>query len=371
MGIFSNFFKSNSLPEDEIQESENVMRKLREKRQEATHEWVASIQDPGSLLPPSYTKIAIPPKPTIEDVDQREAEDSFVYTPPVEAMYTPFDDDDTLGGLARAKNISASDWVSRMFEEFERQGNSFNSSAQGTNLVVSIHPPQYTEELVSGGVYGQDTKVRFFKGYVSTTYWGMLLHGHHDKIDVYIVPAEAILQLTLSDISQSGFSPFLTIDSQVKNGEIEWHVGGDTIAFAAIANLAKELIADLIKVASGKIKNDELFAEHKGGLKLDQGVAQNLSQVMRTIKDDGPVAAVATAVKPAQADPVQNLAAFNAGNRFADAIAQDLAAISRLTEIGSGTDEAMVDQLRDMSTAMRTIHGQVTSFVAQYRPKKG
>jgi len=371
MGIFSNFFKSNSVPEDEIQESENVMRKLREKRQEATHEWVASIQDPGSLLPPSYTKIKIPPKPTIEDVDQREAEDSFVYTPPVEAMYTPFDDDDTLGGLARAKNTSASDWVSRMFEEFERQGNVFNSSAQGTNLVVSIHPPQYTEEVVSGGVYGQDTKVRFFKGYVSTSFWGMLLHGHHDKIDVYIVPAEAILQLTLSDISQSGFSPYLTIDSQVKNGEIDWHVGGGSISFSAIPNLAKELLADLIKVASGKIKGDELFAEHSGGLKLDQGAAQNLSQVLRTVKDDGQEAAVATAVKTARTDPMQALVSFNAGDRFTNAIAQDLAAIARLTEVGSGEDEATVQQLHDLSTAMRTVHGQVTTFTAQYRPKKG
>ena len=52
MGIFSNFFKPNSLPEDEIAESENVMRKLQEKRQENTSQWVASIQDPGSILPP-------------------------------------------------------------------------------------------------------------------------------------------------------------------------------------------------------------------------------------------------------------------------------------------------------------------------------
>ena len=72
MGIFSNFFKSNPLPEDEIAESENVMRKLQEKRQENTSQWVASIQDPGSMLPPTYTKVKIPPKPTIEDVDKRE-----------------------------------------------------------------------------------------------------------------------------------------------------------------------------------------------------------------------------------------------------------------------------------------------------------
>jgi hypothetical protein len=374
MGIFSNFFKSGALPEDEIAESENVMRKLREKRQENTSEWVASIQDPGSLLPPSYTRIKIPPKPTIEDVDQREAEDTFVYSPPVEAMYTPFEDEDTQGGLAQAKNATSADWVSKMFGEFEHQGNSFNASAQGTNLVISIHPPQYTEEVVPSGEYGKETKVRFFKGYVSTTFWGMLLHGHHDKIDVYIVPAEAILELTLSDISQSGFSPYLTIDSQIKNGALEWHVGGDTIVYAAIPNLAKELVGDLIKVASGKLANDQLFAEHAGGLKLDQGAAQNLSQVMRIIKEDDAApapAAVATAVKAAAppADPLLSLNTFNAGALLTDAIAQDLAVISRLSEPGSGLDQTKINQLRELTSAMRTLHGQVSTFNAQYKPK--
>ncbi len=168
MGIFSNFFKSQPLPEDEIQESENVMRKLQEKRQEATHEWVKSIQDPNSRMPASYTKVAVPPKPTIEDVDQREQEDSFVYTPPVEAMYTPFDEGDTVSAAARSTNNSSSDWVLRIFKEFERQSDSFNLSAQGTNLVLSIHPPQYTEEVAAGGQYGELTKVRYFTGYVSS-----------------------------------------------------------------------------------------------------------------------------------------------------------------------------------------------------------
>jgi len=376
MGIFSNFFKPNSLPEDEIAESENVMRKLQEKRQENTSQWVASIQDPGSILPPTYTKVKIPPKPTIEDVDKREVEDSYVYTPPVEAMYTPFDEGDTLGGLARVTHNSASDWVSSIFHEFERQGNIFNASAQGTNLVLSIHPPKYYEEVVSGGIYGQDTKVRFFKGYVSATFWGMLLHGHHDKIDVYIVPSDAILQMTLSDINQSGFSPYVTIDSQVVNGEVEWHVEGATITYNAIPNLARELLADLIKVASGKVRNEDLFAEHhSGSLKLDQGAAQTLTQAMRIVKEEAPVASpVATAIKQ-QPDSLSvemaNMASFAAAERLVEALTKDLARVSRLTEPGTpGLDDMGVQKMRDLTTAMRTVHGQVTSFVAQNKPAR-
>jgi hypothetical protein len=378
VGIFSNFFKSQPLPEDEIQESENVMRKLKEQRQEDTSQWVASIQDPNSMMPATYTRVKIPPKPTIEDVDKREEADDFVYTPPEEAMYTPFEDDDTLG-LARAKNSSSTDWVSKIFQEFERQGNTFNASAQGTNLVLSIHPPQYTEEVVAGSVYGQDTKVRFFKGYVSTSFWGMMLHGHHDKIDVYIVPAEAILQLSLSSIEQSGFSPFMTIDSAINNGELEWHVGGTTILYAAIPNLAKQLLGDLIKIASGKLQEEELFADKAGGLKLDQGAVQNLSQVLRIIPDGAsspgagaPASTVATAVKPVQADPMAGFMSFAAADRLVDAVSNDLTALARLANSGAPSQgDASDQQLKDLATAMRTLLGQVSTFSAQYKPKQG
>ncbi|MBS1997400.1 MAG: hypothetical protein JSS86_13865 [Cyanobacteria bacterium SZAS LIN-2] len=379
MGIFSNFFKSNPLPEDEIEESENVMRKLQEQRQENTSQWVASIQDPNSLLPPTYTKVKIPPKPSIEDVDKREEPDDYVYTPPVEAMYTPFDDGDTLSGLARVSHRSSTDWVARIFQEFELQGSTFNASAQGTNLVLSIHPPKYYEEVVSGGVYGKDTKVRFFKGYVSATFWGMLLHGHHDKIDVYIVPSDAILQLTLSDINQSGFSPYVTIDSQIVDGDLEWHVGGTTISYEAIPNLARQLLADLIKVASGKIKNEELFADYSGGLKLGQGAQQTLTQAMRIIKEDSPAPAaspVATATKQladptsSMSDLLANMATFAAGERMLEAMTRDMTVISRMAEPGSapGIDAAGAEKLRALITAMRTLHGQISTFVAENKP---
>jgi len=375
MGIFSNFFKSQPLPEDEIQESENVMRKLREKRQENTSQWVASIQDPNSVLPPSYTRVRIPPRPTIEDVDQREQPDDFVYTPPMEAMYTPFDETENLNGMQRLTNNSSTEWVARIFEEFEHQGNVFNTSAQGTNLVLSIHPPKYTEETIDGGVYGKESKVRFFKGYVSTSFWGMLLHGHHDKIDVYIVPAEAILEMTLSDIGQSGFSPFITIDSEVKNGNLEWHVGGSTIVYESIPNLAKELLGDLIKIASGKLKTDDLFAADGSSLKLDPGAAQNLSQVMRIINDES-TSSAATAVKappPVQAAATQiaNLDTFTVADNLVNSIVRDMAVLSRLADpMTPSQDQDAREKLSALTTAMRTLHGQVSTFVAQYKPKQ-
>ncbi len=182
--------------------------------------------------------------------------------------------------------------------------------------------------------------------------------------------------MTLSDINQSGFSPFITIESLVKNGALEWHVGGATIVYEAIPNLAKELVGDLIKIASGKLKQEDLFAEPSGGLKLNPGAAQNLSQVMRVIKDDTAQAAssssVATAVKQPQAqaaaNPLASTLSFDAGERLVDALVKDLGALSRATEDSALTD-AEQDTLRDMTTAMRTLHGQVSTFVAQYKPK--
>ncbi|MBU6451852.1 MAG: hypothetical protein KGS72_08760 [Cyanobacteria bacterium REEB67] len=403
MGIFSNFFKSQPLPEDEIEESENVMRKLRENRQENTSEWIASIQDPNSLLPPTYHKMKIPPPPTIEDLDQRDQGDGFVYTPPVEAMYEQAEVDQlnaaapvqrSAFAAQQSAHNSVTDWVAKIFKEFERQGDIFNLSAQGTNLILSIHPPQYAEEIIKGEAFGQDTKVRFFKGYASTTFWGMMLHGHQDKIDVYIVPAEAILQMTLTDITQSGFTSFMTIDSQVKNGQLEWHVGGTTIVYDAIPNLARELLGDLIKVASGKLATEDLFGSSSGDLRLSQGAVQNLSQVLRTVSEDDVLGAAATGAtaaaikggsqagvaqaptKPAlKADSINSLTSFTAAEALVTALTADLMTISRLSDpLATGAfaivkEEDGPQKLSELAGALRTLHGQASGFVAQYKPK--
>ena len=396
MGIFSNFFKSQPLPEDEIEESENVMRKLREERQANTSRWVASIQDPGSLLPPTYHKVKIAPDPTIEDVDQREQPDSYVYTPPVEAMYPELDP--SLVGAstapaafetprpysqqAQSAHNSAGDWVSKIFAEFTRQADLRNLDAQGSNLVISIHAPQYTEEEVSGGSYGQSQKVRFFKGYVSTTFWGMMLHGHHDKIDVYIVPAEAILQMTLTDIGQSGFSPFMTIDSKVENGRLEWHVDGATIVWETIPNLATELLNDLIKIASGNMQTSELQQQTPfvssalpQGANLASSKIAAQSTTAAEIKASGVGSATPGATIPA-GDPIAGFVSFEAAEALVAALTRDLTVLARLSDpLTTGafrTGQTLDDgkQLSDMSTAMRTLHGQASNFAAQYKPKK-
>jgi hypothetical protein len=45
--------------------------------------------------------------------------------------------------------------------------------------------------------------------------------------------------------------------------------------------------------------------------------------------------------------------------------------LSRLTDSGApGQDDASTKKMRELSTAMRTMHGQASTFIAQYKQNK-
>lgn len=268
MGFFANLFKPKSQPEEDANQSALMMERLKARRGQETGKWLALMENSNQVLPPSG------PSPTIEDVDQRETLDEAPYVPPLEAQSANLSDlgapDAVPDGALENPTVAG---VQKLFAEFQRQANEYNASAD-TQLLLQVHQPEFTFEESTYESRNSIQKINVFKGYIVAQHWAMLVQGYEDKVDIYIIAADEILNFTVNEIRKAGVTPFMTIESTMVDGKRLWNVSGTKISPDTLPLLAKELLGDLIRIASGTMSEEELFAEHQTGLKLGETVAQ-------------------------------------------------------------------------------------------------
>ena len=355
MGIFGNLFNPQPMSEEEEKKSSAVIDNLRKRRGSETGKWLAMMMRDESNIP------APGPASTPAQVDQRAVIKEKPYEPPMRAQYTtmsmPAIDADLLSQeLPKSESV---DWVNRLFGEFAIQSAAFNSSAQGTHLIVTVHAPEFELEKARLQEYNTERKVSSFKGHLATLQWGMLVQGLKDKIDIYIVPSEKILNFMLHDITKTSYEPFMVIDASETNGKQEWHIGGNVITFDTIPLLAKELLGDLVRVASGQMNESELFASRDQQLKLGENVAQGFAAPAR-----GEAAA-----SSGGSGEFSQMACWSAADAFARAMDQDFPRLIEkkgdLVAAGKADEAKRVDEL---ITKMRTLSGSIGALVQEFNP---
>ena len=169
------------------------------------------------------------------------------------------------------------EWLEKMFDHFERYASRFNEKARGTDLIVN-----YSRPLGADKVNNQDLRDSngnapsidsVYEGHLSTRFWAMLFRGSLGKIEVFVIPAEVLLGFSTHQISESAYSPLLTIESDWQNGQLKWHIAQTVISIEQVPLLAKELFGDLVRVASGQMSESELFAHPMQELSLGENLA--------------------------------------------------------------------------------------------------
>jgi hypothetical protein len=359
MGIFGNFFSPQPLSEEEEKKSSAVIDNLRKRRGSETGKWL-------SLMMRDQSNIPVPgPVSTPAQVDQRAVIREKPYEPPMRAQYTTMsmravDADLMTQELPKSESV---DWVNRLFDEFAIQSAAFNSSAQGTHLIVSVHAPEFELEKAQLQEYTTERKVRSFKGHLATLQWGMLVQGVKDKIEIYVVPSEKILNFMLHDITKTSYEPFMIIDAVDVNGKQDWRIGGTAITFDTIPLLAKELLGDLVRVASGQMDESELFAARDQQLKLGETVAQGFAA-----QPQGAGQFIASSPNGGSGEFPQ-LACWAAADAFARAMDQDLPRLIEkkgdLIAAGKADEAKRIDEL---ITKMRTLSGSIGSLMQEFNP---
>jgi hypothetical protein len=252
------------------------------------------------------------------------------------------------------KGNEQADWIEALFQEFVRHAQSFNSTANDQNLRVSVSLPVYKLEHSPFVTYDTDAKISVFKGHISTLHWGLLVQGYASKIEVYIVPADTLLSFTFNDVRDRGFKPFATIDSVQNEGTLEWHIESESISYDKLPLLAKELFGDLIRVATGKMKDEELFSSHSSEIKLGETVAQGYA----------PDAGSDSSSTQSLADELHTWAECSSLLKAIDADLGVLAEQGRAAESLSNND--LVAQISELSADLRTMSGAISSLMAKY-----
>jgi hypothetical protein len=367
MGIFGNFFKPQPPSEAEAQKSETVIDQLRKRRGEETGRWLNMMSRDTRNIPVAG------PVPTVADIDSRPVIDEAPYTPPARAQYATMSM--PVVKVPENQSLASSEavqWINRLFAEFAIQSASFNSSAQGTHLVINVHAPEFEFQKAQLDTYTTERKVALFKGHLATLQWGMLVQGNENKIEVYVVPAEQILDFMVHDIS-GAFQPFLTIDSRDVERTKEWHIGGSTITFDTIPMLAKELLGDLIRIASGNMDESELFREHEHGLKLGETVAQGFARPVPPLPppvlEPADPRFTATGANAANFGTINSLATWGVASQFVGTVDRDLLWLAQQKADAERNGNAVAaKQLDQLITKLRTISGELGLLVADYNP---
>jgi hypothetical protein len=356
VAFFANLFKP--MTSDQEKESEETIERLRRYRGKQTAEWLAqqdhqavinSVIHNGGVLPP----VKDPPK--LEDVDKLDVYDSTVYEPPLEAMYTPISAAVNSAQQQPRKGNSQVDWIETMFDEFTRCASEFDTNNNDQALMVSVSRPEYRYEASSYDTYIPDAKISLFKGHISTHSWGMLVQGHADTIDIYVLPAEKLLTFTLNNIQDKGFMPFMSITSAIVNEQLEWHIEDEVVSFEKLPLLAKELFRDLIRVASGKMQESELFANYSEGLKLGETVAKGYS----------PTAAKENIAAKPQVN--ETLSTWKACADLVKTIEGDLLALAEKEQVGNTlSTEEDLRILKETSSDLRSLSGGLSELLNKY-----
>ncbi|MBA3858666.1 MAG: hypothetical protein C0507_17305 [Cyanobacteria bacterium PR.3.49] len=163
-------------------------------------------------------------------------------------------------------------WMDALFQEFAGLTYGFNENAVGGDLFVSTERPTVFETRDDTVWYKPVSKN--FQGRLATRFWSLAVKGDEKRIAIFLFPNEMVLGFKTGDHGDDELPPILVAEPARISGRASWKIQGEEAAISMMGPLAKELFGDLIRVASGKMEQSELFNSHKvGAPKLGENVA--------------------------------------------------------------------------------------------------
>jgi hypothetical protein len=225
----------------------------------------------------------------------------------------------------QASSASAFDemakWMDLLFQQLAELTYEFNKTAANSNLLVTLEHPEVYDKSASQGSFGPGTKI--YRGRLTTSQWALGILGKEEKISVYLIPAAMLLAFTAGQLSERDYPPFMEIAKTTLNGRTIWTIGGQPAPLEVIPHLAKELLGDLVRVASGVMSESELFASGSEKPKLGENLAVGYANPQKQ-----PPAATAPS-SPANIN-IGNMSISDACDLVDEAIERDLKALYQM-----------------------------------------
>ena len=160
-------------------------------------------------------------------------------------------------------------WIDALFKEFGELAYEFNKTAIGSELLISCLAPALSEITTNNETHRVVTKI--YQGRLTTLDWTLICRGGDASISVFLLPSPMWLFFTTGQCSARDYPAFLEMTRLPSTGK--WSIGGEIISVSTVNHLAKELMGDLIRVASGVMNESELFSRNADPPALGQNIA--------------------------------------------------------------------------------------------------
>lgn len=183
-------------------------------------------------------------------------------------------------------------WVDELFKQFRDLAFEFNKTALNTGFLITVEPPEMHDQFAPNDSVAP--AIRIYRGRLTSGQWALGIIGQIDKISVYMIPTSMLLAFAAGQLGDKDFAPFMEFVSANTDIAPSWTIGGQAAPLSTIPYLAKEMVGDLIRVASGVMSESELFASSSDNLQLGENLAVGYSkpkesQTTATAKINPPV----------------------------------------------------------------------------------
>jgi len=174
---------------------------------------------------------------------------------------------------AKPTTVTTVLFMDYLFDCFQQYAFEFNRNVPSAELMVSLERPTMVTEAIKKGWKAPQT-AQVFRGRISTQYWTLLLRGHPNEIEGWILPIEQLISFASSSDS---FTQFLSLKGADRNGDMVWSVDDVQVTWDKIRAFAKQIFSTLVHVVKTSEPEGLVFtskSKSAGNAKSGSGVVE-------------------------------------------------------------------------------------------------
>jgi hypothetical protein len=156
--------------------------------------------------------------------------------------------------------VGVTHFMDYLFDCFQQYEYEFNRSTTDPDMQISVERPTPVVETIRHSLKSPETR-QVFRGRISTPHWTLLLRGHNEELEGYLLPIDQLISFASDPMH---FNKFLTMTGEASGEDITWTVDGVEVSWDKIRSFGKQLFALLIHVAKTGESEGVVFAfSHK------------------------------------------------------------------------------------------------------------
>jgi hypothetical protein len=152
-------------------------------------------------------------------------------------------------------HVAITHFMDYLFDCFQQYEFEFNRTAPVPEMLVSIERPTSVVETTRHSLRAPETR-QVFRGRISTRQWTLLLRGHQDEMEGFLLPIDQLISFAGDPMH---YTQFLKMSGTPEGDDMKWTVDDIEVSWDKIRSFAKQLFAALLHVAKTGVSEGLVF----------------------------------------------------------------------------------------------------------------